>query len=161
MRALLFRRACLEIPGNFWARLLTEQRIRGIDLNPPNDAGWIASNTMERRHVFRHHTPCAHCHASTYCDTGKHNNIATKPAVLANGYGLTQLWTIDPIPEERVEWMCGRVETTVWPDEGAGSYCDKTGVKECTIEVNVYTRSNSARRYHTMLGSSVSVLLYT
>jgi len=136
--------------------MLAEQRIGNVDLNLLDDAGWIASNTMERRHVFRHNTPCAYCHTSTYCDARKHNHIATKPAVLPDGYGLTQLWAIDPVPEERVKRMCGRVETTVWPNESAGSYGDQTRVKEGTIEVNVYAGSKSAGDDQTMLGSSTN-----
>ena len=57
--------------------------------------------------------------------------------------------------------MRGSVETTVWADESTGSYGDKTGVKEGTIEVDVNPSPNSAGNYQTMLDSWAGVLFYT
>lgn len=117
--------------------------IRRVDLNLSKNTGRIPSHTMKGWNVFGHNTSCTNCYASTYSDARKHYNIPAKPAVLANGNWLTKFWTVCPVPEKGIEGMSGRVESTIWSDEGASPYCDETGVQESTVEVDIDTSPES------------------
>lgn len=72
------------------------------------------------------------------------DDVAAEPAVLTNSNWSAEFRTISSVAEERVEWMGGSVEGTVWADKGAGADGDETCVKEDGIEVNVHIFTDSA-----------------
>lgn len=103
----------------------------------PDHPRRVSRHDDEVWNVFRYHAAGADCDPLPDGHARKHNDVAAKPAVLANLDGLSALGAPGPVSLEGIQRMVSAIERAVWANEGTRPNLDEACVYPSAASVDV------------------------
>lgn len=107
----------------------------GLDL--PDYPSWVASYAVKSRYVFCDNTSSTDTDTSSDSNSGKHNHVSSKPAVLADCNRLPKFRALGAIAEERIKWVCSSIERAIRANESTRADRNQASIQEGAVEVDI------------------------
>lgn len=100
---------------------------------------------MKIRYVLRYNTPSANTHTSPYSHAWEHDDVATKPTILADCNGTAEFWSLGAVTQERIQGVGSSIKRAIRPNEGAGADGYQAGIEERAVEIYIDALPNPER----------------